>query len=195
MWHQEKRILHWPHNIYQKNWPRNVKTKTYQIPAGKTEALGKLMEINQTPINGSQRLTLFKKRTSGITYQILLLKWNQSTDSLSNQRAICHVRKYLHEGPSSCSKNASMFKKRERRFHLCNLKENRKRKCSSLTSHKSVENGPLDKVQYERDAKEGWKKGRLLIDCVVKVEYQEGGKTLYLGWLLGTTKSYNNRKD
>ena len=63
-----------------------------------------------------------------------------------------------------------------------------------MISDKSVENGPLDKVQYERDAKEGRRKGRLLIDCVVKVEYQEGGKTLYLGWLLGTIKSYN-RKD
>ena len=75
-------------------------------------------------------------------------------------------------------------------------KKNRKRKRSSLIGDKSDENGPPDKVRHVRDAKEGRKKGRALIDCAVKVEYQEmeGGKTLYLGWLLGTIKSYNNRK-
>jgi len=37
---------------------------------------------------------------------------------------------------------------------------------------------------------------RALIDCAVKVEYQEmeGGKTLYLGWLFGVIKSCNNRE-
>ena len=61
-------------------------------------------------------------------------------------------------------------------------KKNRKRKRSSLIGDKSDENGPPDKVRH--------------VDCAVKVEYQEmeGGKTLYLGCLLGTIKSYNNRK-
>ena len=75
-------------------------------------------------------------------------------------------------------------------------KKNRKRKRSSLIRDKSDDNGPPDKIRHVRDAKEGRKKGRALIDCVVKVEYQEmeGGKTLYLGWLSGIIKSYNNRK-
>lgn len=73
-------------------------------------------------------------------------------------------------------------------------KKNRKRKRSNLISDKSDENEwTPDKVRHVRDAKEGRKKGRTLINCSVMVEYQEmeGGKTLYLGWLL---KSYNNRK-
>ena len=75
-------------------------------------------------------------------------------------------------------------------------KKNRKRKRSRLIGDKSDENGPPDKVRHVRDAKEGRKKRRALINCAVKVEYQEieGGKTLYLGWLLGTIKGYNNRK-
>ena len=75
-------------------------------------------------------------------------------------------------------------------------KKTHKRKRSSLIADKSNKSGPPDKRRHIRDTKEERKKGRALIDCAVKVEYQEmdDGKALYLGWLLGTIKSYNNRK-
>lgn len=75
-------------------------------------------------------------------------------------------------------------------------RKSRKRKRSSLIADKLDEHGPPDKLRHIRDAKEGRKSGRALINCTLKVEYQEmeNRKAVYLGWLLGTIKSYNSRK-
>ena len=75
-------------------------------------------------------------------------------------------------------------------------KKGRKRKRSSLVGDKSEESGPPHKVRHVRGTKEGRKNGRALINYAVKVEYQEkeDGKMAYLGWLLGTIKSYNKRQ-
>ncbi|CAB4034602.1 Hypothetical predicted protein [Paramuricea clavata] len=73
----------------------------------------------------------------------------------------------------------------------------RKRKRSSQIGDKTGESGPPDKLRHIRDSdKERPKEGQALIHSTVMVEYQEkDGETLiYLGWLVGTIKSYNKRK-